>query len=240
MIKAVLFDCGGVLAYPGAGYWPRSVELDSILGGRKLNIDRAKADAAMKEFGGILDEGRLITGLGHELNLRRLFLKKMNEALEAGLSERETDLIARSLTYNDARYALYDDTKRMLNVFADNYKIGFLSNAMPSMVRALTNHGITDRLSCFTVSCLEGCQKPEEKIYRLALGELGLEPDECVFIEDVEANLLAAKRIGIHAVRMARPFYYIEPVPDFDWDGPVAHDLSEAFVIVNRLRGETA
>ena len=234
MIKAVLFDCGGVLTYPKGGYWPRSVDRDQILG-RELHIDLNKAALAMQKHGGILDEGQLITGLGHELELRKRFLKKMNGELDAGLNDSEIEQLAASLTYNDARYALYDDTKPMLDKFADRYKIGFLSNAMPSMVRALTNLGITDRLSCFTVSCLENCQKPEERIYRLALRELGLEPGDCVFVEDLRENLLAARRIGIHAIRMARPFYYAGSVPDFDWDGMTAHDLTEAYELAGTL-----
>jgi epoxide hydrolase-like predicted phosphatase len=46
-----------------------------------------------------------------------------------------------------------------------------------------------------------GMRKPEPEIFRHAAATLGLEPEECVFIDDVEANIAAAMTcgmVGIH------------------------------------------
>ena len=232
MIKAIIFDCGGVLIYPRGGWWQRAVDREEILGSRILDIDLAKAEAAFKKYEYLLDEGQLISGLNHEKRLRRAFLDGMNRELDAGLSEEELDRLARSLTYNDARYCAYEDSLPMLHRLQKQHRIGFLSNAMPSMVRALTNMGFADGLDCFTVSCLLGCQKPEERIYLTALKELELPPQECVFVEDLEANLLTAARLGMHVIRMKRPFYCQQPSPDFDWQGDTAADLREVEQLV--------
>jgi putative hydrolase of the HAD superfamily len=45
-----------------------------------------------------------------------------------------------------------------------------------------------------------GMRKPEERIFRLAAGRLGLTPQECAFVDDVEYNVLAAQALGFHAV----------------------------------------
>ena len=225
MIKAIIFDCGGVLIYPKGGYWQRAVDREEILRGRKLDIDPVKAQVAFKKYEYILDEGQLISGLNHENRLRLEFLTRMNEELGTGLSREEIERYAHSLTYNDARYQPYDDTAEMLRRLKKDFRLGFLSNAMPSMVRAITNLGIADELDCFTVSCLIGCQKPEEQIYRTALKELSLEPEDCVFVEDLEANLRTAARLGMRVIRMKRPFYYSVPVSDFNWQGDTATDL---------------
>jgi putative hydrolase of the HAD superfamily len=45
-----------------------------------------------------------------------------------------------------------------------------------------------------------GMRKPEERIFRHAAGLLGLEPAECLFIDDIEANVAAAEAIGMTAI----------------------------------------
>ena len=50
------------------------------------------------------------------------------------------------------------------------------------------------------VSALEKMTKPDEKIYRLLLDRFGLKAEECVFIDDREVNVSAAKAMGIHGI----------------------------------------
>ena len=45
-----------------------------------------------------------------------------------------------------------------------------------------------------------GMRKPEERIFRHAAGLLGLDPAECVFIDDIEANVAAAEAVGMTAI----------------------------------------
>ena len=42
--------------------------------------------------------------------------------------------------------------------------------------------------------------KPDEGIYLHLLSKYGLSPDECLFFDDVQANVDAAGRLGIRAV----------------------------------------
>jgi putative hydrolase of the HAD superfamily len=55
------------------------------------------------------------------------------------------------------------------------------------------------------ISAEVGMRKPEERIFRHAAGLLGLEPAECVFIDDIEANVAAAEAIGMTAVLHREP-----------------------------------
>jgi HAD superfamily hydrolase (TIGR01509 family) len=43
-------------------------------------------------------------------------------------------------------------------------------------------------------------RKPEPRIFRHAADLLGLPPQECVFIDDIEANIAAAEQIGFTGV----------------------------------------
>lgn len=49
-------------------------------------------------------------------------------------------------------------------------------------------------------SAFVGVRKPDPRIYHLTLGRVGLEPSNCIFIDDMEINCEAAAELGIHAV----------------------------------------
>jgi putative hydrolase of the HAD superfamily len=51
------------------------------------------------------------------------------------------------------------------------------------------------------VSCRVKLCKPEPAIYQHALRTYGLEAQQTVFIDDVEKNVAAAARLGIHGIR---------------------------------------
>ncbi len=48
-------------------------------------------------------------------------------------------------------------------------------------------------------------RKPEERIFRHAAELLGLAPEQCVFIDDIEANVEAAAAIGMVGVHHSEP-----------------------------------
>ena len=43
-------------------------------------------------------------------------------------------------------------------------------------------------------------RKPEERIFLHATGLLGLDPAECVFVDDIQVNVAAAEAIGMTAI----------------------------------------
>lgn len=51
------------------------------------------------------------------------------------------------------------------------------------------------------ISYQEKCIKPEKKIYETLLNRYYLQADECVFIDDLEANVSAARELGIHGIQ---------------------------------------
>jgi putative hydrolase of the HAD superfamily len=46
----------------------------------------------------------------------------------------------------------------------------------------------------------EGVRKPKPEIYRLAAGRLGVEPEGCVFVDDLPANVEGARAVGMAGV----------------------------------------
>jgi putative hydrolase of the HAD superfamily len=81
------------------------------------------------------------------------------------------------------------------------YRTAVLSNADNTLMRRLTEehriHHLFDDIIC---SADVGMAKPEPKIYALAAQRLGLSPEACVFIDDLEANVEAARDIGMQGI----------------------------------------
>lgn len=48
-------------------------------------------------------------------------------------------------------------------------------------------------------SCETGYVKPDPQAYKQILRENGLKPQECLYLDDSEQNVLAARKLGIHA-----------------------------------------
>jgi HAD superfamily hydrolase (TIGR01509 family) len=65
-------------------------------------------------------------------------------------------------------------------------------------------------------------KKPDPEIYLLALKETGLQPEECIVVEDSRNGVLAAKAAGMHVVATTNAYTKKE-------------DLSEADIIVTCL-----
>jgi FMN phosphatase YigB (HAD superfamily) len=55
------------------------------------------------------------------------------------------------------------------------------------------------------VSGLERLVKPDPRIYRLFCERYSLAPESCVFIDDSEPNIVAAKKFGMHGIVFTSP-----------------------------------
>jgi epoxide hydrolase-like predicted phosphatase len=55
------------------------------------------------------------------------------------------------------------------------------------------------------VSGLEGLVKPDVRIYRLFCERYGLAPESCVFVDDNESNVIAARNFGMEAIHFVSP-----------------------------------
>lgn len=50
------------------------------------------------------------------------------------------------------------------------------------------------------ISAQVGVRKPSREIYRIACARLGVAPDECLLVDDLEHNLVGAARLGITGI----------------------------------------
>ena len=62
-----------------------------------------------------------------------------------------------------------------------------------------------DRFHGVLVSGEVGVIKPDPRIFEALIGRFALDPEDAVFIDDVEANVAAARALGFHAIRFTAP-----------------------------------
>jgi putative hydrolase of the HAD superfamily len=75
-----------------------------------------------------------------------------------------------------------------------------LSNSGPGARERERHHGFEDITDDIVYSHEVGLAKPDPAAYELTARRLGVEPHEVLFLDDVEANVDAARRAGWHAV----------------------------------------
>jgi putative hydrolase of the HAD superfamily len=84
-------------------------------------------------------------------------------------------------------------------------KLAILSNADSTLRERLEGdmgiHHLFDDIVC---SAEVGMAKPEPAIFLLSAERLGLEPRECVFVDDLGTNVDAARQVGMQAVLFSK------------------------------------
>ena len=80
------------------------------------------------------------------------------------------------------------------------YKLSVLSNADVSLRARLEADDLPALFDDIVVSAEVGLAKPEAAVFHLAVARLGLTPAECVFVDDWDKNVEAAREVGMQAV----------------------------------------
>jgi len=80
---------------------------------------------------------------------------------------------------------------------ASGLKTGLISNTWGEVA---TGHDLSGLFDAEVRSGEEGLRKPEPEIYRLAARRLGVTPGECVFVDDIPANVEGARAVGMWAL----------------------------------------
>ena len=81
------------------------------------------------------------------------------------------------------------------------YKVGLLSNAWSDLRQVMHQRfGFDGMFDELIISAEVGLAKPDPRIFHLAVERLSVRPGEAVFVDDVLANVEAARGVGIHAI----------------------------------------
>jgi putative hydrolase of the HAD superfamily len=90
---------------------------------------------------------------------------------------------------------------------ARGLRVGALTNNWVSEEPAESRLGLDLRelFDAFVESAILGLRKPDPRIYLHACKELGVEPKEAIFLDDIGANLKAARALGMYTIKVDAP-----------------------------------
>jgi putative hydrolase of the HAD superfamily len=99
---------------------------------------------------------------------------------------------------------LFQEVIGVLEELRSNYRLGVISNAMPSMDWIFDRLGIRKYFESIILSAFVNESKPGEAIFNIALNKLQINKDESIFIDDKTENIEGAKRVGIRSFQLDR------------------------------------
>lgn len=231
--KALILDAGGVMVKPLHGVWNIPADYQRILGDYAEEVGSDKWKAALNKNETIIREDLLMPrDLVKEYLARRDFLIAMAEDMEWTLTDAQISNLTLDFTDNPQRYIWYDDVNPYLKKWSARYKLGMLSDAMPSFRSFTASHGADVYFDSIVLSTDIGYIKPHPNMYHEIADDLLLWPEECVFVDDKEHNVVGALTAGMFAIQMDRTG------KAKCWNGDVAHDFEELDRILRRLEEE--
>jgi HAD superfamily hydrolase (TIGR01509 family) len=194
-----VFDAGGTLVHPD---WPRLAEWAEEFAGRRLGADemRRAFGEMLKCVGSTEPGGRVIDQTGRHWTFRAMYGG-------LGLDESACDtLVGRIDAAHASRHIWSGADPEAARVVEELKRAGLLVAVISNtedgrLADSLEAAGLGGRFDLLVDSHLVGCRKPDEAIFRLALGRLGVEAGEAVFVGDSYAHdALAARSAGLGAV----------------------------------------
>ncbi len=146
------------------------------------------------------------------------------EILDIPTTNGLTDVLFAAFTDLD-NYDAFDDVRPVLEVLrAEGTELGVISNFEPWLEALLSRLGLTDYFPVRVISGLEGVEKPDPAIFRLALERSGLAAHEVVYVGDVpDFDVQPAAELGMFPVLIDRRMRH----GDFDGPGVRITDLAD-------------
>ena len=198
--KAVFFDLGGVVfssPFPfirqyeeQIGCKPRAIV--KLLGGKlfaQLEVDAITFDQFLEQF----DQAAKNNGLPSTFSTREL-MKRIENNFQ--MRPYMVEVIRTLKRHGFTTAAITNNWNRpMQDGFSRRNISSFLSNMYQLFDLVLESRVLKIR-------------KPDPRIFKLALSKLKLEPEECIFLDDVGRNLKAAKNLGIGMMKFVVSLYW--------------------------------
>jgi len=180
-IQGVIFDFGGVI---------HSVDFDLFFRSFRGRTDRTFGEMNSLVAGSGLPR-RYESG---EISSREFF-QEMDNLIGLRVSEDE---------FRSAFVAIFtpiDPTILLIRGLSRSFRLGLLSNTnewhYEHHIRTVDVFPLFDAV---TLSYQVKTMKPAEAIYRDMLEKIGVPPQECVFVDDLEENVAGARRMNLHAI----------------------------------------
>ncbi len=172
MIKAIVFDCFGVLIGRGFNATYRLAGGDPIQDRHYIDDLLGAANA------GVITVQDMVDSLCEKLHIS---------------ADAWYEVIAQA-ELPDKQLLEY------IKSLKATHKVAILSNANKGTLQSLFSPEQLDIFDAVVVSAEVGMVKPDERIYELAAERLNVEPSECLFTDDSDAYCQGARATGMQAI----------------------------------------
>ena len=186
MIKAIIFDIGGVLLRTHDHTFRTNWD-------DKLNLQHGTVEHTVfnSQFGKAAQLGEITTA--------ELWLK-VGETF--ALSEDDLDQIKTDFWAGDV---LDLSLVALIRRLHRNYVTAVISNYSDILPHLINDKWeMANDFDLLTVSAHEHVMKPNPRIYQLTLQRLNLPPQQTVFIDDFAHNIEGAKNVGMHGIHFTK------------------------------------
>ena len=181
MIKAVIFDSGGVLHIANTSVG------DDLR--QELNLNDEQINKVFSYYVPLLGTGKIDEQQVWDELKRDYGIRQVNE---------DEHLFTRSfiatLKKMPGMYELVDGLKDI------GITVMLLTNVTPQFAEVLRREGHYDPFDFRVLSYEVGIWKPDITIFEYALAQLAAKGDEVVYIDDLEKNVVASKLLGMHGI----------------------------------------
>lgn len=169
MIKAVIFDCFGVL------------------------YSRSRADFYAQKMPNFEEHRGLLKDLGNQADYGLISEQDYYDEV-ANITGIDANEIKEGLGSHTKNVKLIEYIKQL----GTTYNIGLISNiSRGAMDSYFSKDELGELFDDVVLSSDVGMIKPHPEIFELAAERLGFDPSECVFIDDIEDNVKGAISIGM-------------------------------------------
>ncbi len=196
MIKAIIFDLGGVV-----------LDMKPLLEKAARIFHPSDKDKFWKE----INEEAIPLTKG-EISLLE-FWKIIAKNHKKRISDRKLS----KLWVEDYEQltSLDEDVMKIARSLRNTYKVGIISNTIAEHVRINKKLGRYNFSDVVTLSNEVKMTKDEEEIFFITAKKLGVKPEECLFIDDVEKFVQVAKSVGMKAILYKNPIRLKESLKSF-------------------------
>ena len=179
MIKAVIFDYGGVLSEEG------ELRTFGEMYAPKFNADPEEFNRVVIDAWNLARVNKIHS---------RLFWRKLAGFLSTDEKNLRTDFLD---FFKGFRYEVLDLAKRLKK----NYRLGLLSNQIEDWLEEMIeNHKLKEVFDIIVTSYGSRVAKPDISIFKEVVEKLKVNPPECVYIDDLEKNIPPAKKLGMKTI----------------------------------------
>ena len=204
-IKAILFDSGRTLNISSTGHWFITPNFKNIITNSKFIYSEKQLDNAMAKACEHINKILLVKSEEDEFSMFKEFYEiVLKEIKYPSINNEIIELLARDNVYNDEKFLFFDDVEPSLVKLKEKYLLGVVSDTWPSLERVFINKNLKQYFSTFIMSSVYGSYKAEKTLFKIAIEELNIKPQEVIFVDDSESNLVAAEEFGMIPILIDR------------------------------------